>query len=187
MHIINTRAVVIRVLILAILFAFVYPFLPDKQKWQIQASVGIPTADSLLSEYYDPPPADDAMQFSLETFFSIIANNRSVIDANDVRYVRVVDKIWGNGRLWEIHLKRGAIERLEEHLKAQPDADLLVSLGDDWHAPYDISLQDIRSPIYVDPALWSTEPYFVTTVLEGWYERPYMGGPGMTIPIPGMM
>ncbi|GAB4326531.1 MAG: hypothetical protein Kow0074_21190 [Candidatus Zixiibacteriota bacterium] len=187
MHIINAKVIILRVLILAILFAFVYPFLPDKQKWQIQASVGIPGADSLLAEYYDPPPADDAMQFSLETFFSILAGNKAVVDANDVRFVRVVDKLWGNGRLWEIHLRRGAIDRLQDYLHSTSDTRLKVSLGDDWDAPFDLAANDVRSPIYVDPALWSSEPYFVTTVLEGWYERPYMGGPGMASPVPGIM
>ena len=187
MHMINARWFIIRFLILAILFAFVYPFLPEKQKWQIQASVGISGADSLLAEYYDPPPDTDAMQFSIETFFTIASGNRQIVNAHDVRYVRVVDKVWGSGRLWEIHLRRPAIQRLREYMQANPSASLVASLGEDWDVPLDIPRSEIHSPFYVDPAQWSDEPNFVTAVLEGWYVRPYMGGPGMSIPIPDMM
>ena len=187
MHLINTKVILIRVLILAILFAFLYPFLPDKQKWQIQASVGLPSADSLLAEYYDPPPVDDAHQFSMETFFSVMSGNQRIVDANDVRFVRIVDKIWGNGQLWEIHMRLNAIERLQKHVRANPSTRLKASLGEDWDVSLDLTLRDIQSPLYIDPALWSEEPYFVSSVLEGWYERPFTGGPGMTIPVPGMM
>ena len=181
MKLINERVLILRIVVIAILFSFVYPFLPDKQKWQIQSSVGIPGADSLLAESYEPPPTDGAMQFALETFFSIKDGSQRIVDANDVRYVRIVDKLWGQGKLWAVHLRHNAIEKLKTRLKKNPATKLMAAL-DDSPVPLDVDLRDIRSPLYIDPGLWTDDPYFVTAPLEGWYERPYMGNPAATVP-----
>ena len=47
MRFFNVRAIILRVCVISILGAFVYPFLPAKQQWQIEAALGSSEADSL--------------------------------------------------------------------------------------------------------------------------------------------
>jgi hypothetical protein len=166
MSLINPRTIVIRVIIVAILFAFVYPFLPVKQKWEIQAAFGSREADSLLWEYYQPP-INGAQQFALEFQFAIHSDSRQLVGRHDVRYVELGDKLWSRAKQWVVHIRQDAVERLDAQLQERPGEQLWVELQHDWRAP--LNLPAAGSPLYIDPGLFSSDQYFAGSVLESWY------------------
>jgi hypothetical protein len=170
MSLLNPKTILIRVLIIAILAAFVYPFLPAKQQWQIQAAFGSSEADSLLGEFYQPP-LDGALQFAMEFPFKIGTDRRPIISRNDIRYVELGDKLWGRGQLWVIHLRLNALTELEDQIRSSPGEPLWVELDRDWRVPLDVARA--QSPLYIDPAGFSSDPSFARSVLEDWY--PPMG------------
>ncbi len=182
MRLINVRVLVLRLMVLAILVAMTYPFLPAKQKWQIQAAFGSDNADSLLNEYYEAP-VPGALQFSMEHQFRIDASGRHLIDMSDVRYVQIADRIFGEGQLWAIHLRLDAIDRLRNQVQKHPDATLTANIDNAWDIPLDLPVAEVGSPVYIDPTRMSEDPYFVTSFFEPWYQRPYMP-PGATMPMP---
>lgn len=171
----STRAIAVRFAIIGLLSLFVYPFLPAKQKWQMQAALGGREADSLLKEYYQPPTSE-ALQFSLERDFAIFANDKRVADVNDIRYVELAEKVWGEGRVWSIHLRRDAVDRLQNLLKSNPDITLWAVLDGYSKARYDRPAGEIGSPIYIDPTAFGYEDAYAMDPLEPWYSRPYMLG-----------
>ena len=181
MQILNPRIMILRLVVFAILLAMTYPFLPAKQQWQVESAFGSSEADSLLNEYYEEP-TEGALQFSLEFSLEIRTVSRTLAYANDIRYVTVADKVWGEGKLWSIHLRRHIVEKIEEHMSEHPDESIYVVLDNDWEWRVELDLPEARSPIYVDPAGFSTDPYFVTSVLESWYHRPYLPGSAMIMP-----
>ena len=183
MRLINERVIVLRIMILAILLAMTYPFLPAKQKWQIQAAFGSDIADSLLNEYYEAP-VPGALQFSMEHDFHIKAGTRRVVEMNDVRYVQIADRVWGEGQLWAIHLRLDAIDRLRDQVRDHPDVTLTANVDNAWEIPLDLPVEEVGSPVYIDPTWMSDDPYFVTSFFEEWYQRPYMP-PGAMYPGPG--
>jgi hypothetical protein len=183
MRIINEKVLVLRILVIAILLGFTYPFLPAKQQWQFQAAIGSDTADSLLNEYYEAP-VEGALQFSMEHTFELKAGDRRIADIGDVRYVKIADRVWGEGRLWAIHLRLDAINRLRDIVKEQPDANIVAVIDGEAQIPLDLPPTDIGSPLYVDPSYISTDPYYVDVFFEPWYQRPYIPGGMATIPFP---
>lgn len=166
MHWFNPRTIVLRFIVLGILAAFVYPFLPARQQWQVQGSFGSHAADSLLGEYYQPP-VEGAQQFALEFQFAIRNDTRQIIGRRDVRYVELGDKLWSRGKQWVVHLRQDAVERLADHLRDHAGAPLYAELEPDWKTR--IRIPVARSPIYVDPALFSDDEYFAHQALEDWY------------------
>jgi hypothetical protein len=182
MRIINERVILLRLLVFGILLAMTYPFLPAKQRWQIQAAFGSDMADSLLNEYYEAP-VPGALQFSMEHQFQIDAGARRLIDMSDVRYVQIADRVWGEGQLWAIHLRLDAIDRLRDQVRKRPDESLTANIDNTWEIPLDIPAGEVGSPVYIDPNRLSTDPYFVTSFFEPWYRRPYMP-PGAMMAIP---
>jgi hypothetical protein len=182
MRIINERVIILRLLVFGILLSMTYPFLPAKQKWQIQAALGSDSADSLLNEYYEAP-VPGALQFSMEHQFQINAGARRLIDMGDVRYVQIADRVWGEGKLWAIHLRLDAIDRLRDQVCNHPDESLVADIDDTWEIPLDLPAGAVGSPLYIDPTWMSDDPYFVTAFFESWYQRPYMP-PGAVIAIP---
>ena len=182
MRLINERVLVLRIMIFGILLGLTYPFLPAKQKWQIQAAFGSDSADSLLNEYYEAP-VPGALQFSMKHQFQIDASSRRIIDISDVRYVQIADRVWGEGQLWAIHLRLDAIDRLCDQVRKHPDESLIANIDNAWQIPLDIPADEVGSPIYIDPTWMSTDPYFVTAFFEPWYQRPYMP-PGAMMAIP---
>jgi len=181
MRLFNERVIALRLLTLGILLAISYPFLPAKQKWQIQAALGSDSADSLLNEYYEAP-VQGALQFSMEHSFQIDAGSKRVIDMSDVRYVQIADPLWGSGKLWAIHLRLDAIDRLREQVRNHPDITLTANVDNSWEIPIDLPSEELGSPVYIDPSWMSTDPYFVSAFFEPWYQRPYMP-PGAAFPI----
>jgi hypothetical protein len=183
MRLINARVVVLRILVIGILLGFTYPFLPAKQQWQIQAALGSDSADSLLNEYYEAP-VEGALQFSMEHNFALKAGTRRIADISDVRYVKIADRVWGEGRVWAIHLRLNAIEELREMVEKQPDVSVVAVIDGEAEIPLDLPPTEIGSPLYVDPAYVSTDPYYVDAFFEPWYQRPYIPGGMATIPLP---
>jgi hypothetical protein len=169
----STRAIVVRFAILGALSLFVYPFLPAKQKWQMQAALGGREADSLLNEYYEAP-APDALQFSIERDFALFADDSRIADANDIRYVEIAEKVWGEGRVWSIHLRRDAVERLQRTIESNPDISLWAVLDGAQKARYDRPPGEIGSPVYIDPAIFGYTDEYMSEPLEPWYSRPYL-------------
>lgn len=171
----STRSIGIRFLIIGILMVMVYPFLPAKQKWQIQAAFGDRTADSLLNEYYEAP-VDGALQFSMERDFAIFAGDKRVADVNDIRYVEISQRVWDTGRVWSIHLRRDAVERLSKMLRANPDMSLWAVLDGSHVVRYDTPIGEFGSPIVIDPGIFGYGDDFVYEPFEPWYSRPFMLG-----------
>ena len=168
-------------MVFGILLGLTYPFLPAKQKWQIQAALGSDGADSLLNEYYEAP-VPGAMQFSMEHEFQIQAGARRIIDISDVRYVQIADRVWGEGQIWAIHLRLDAIERLRDQVRKHPDESLTANIDSEWQISLDLPARDVGSPLYIDPAWMSADPYFVTAFFETWYQRPYMPATMIAVP-----
>ncbi|HUU46351.1 MAG TPA: hypothetical protein VM118_11530 [Acidobacteriota bacterium] len=166
MPLLNPRFIVLRLIVILILLAFVYPFLPARQQWQIKAALGSGEADSLLREFYEPP-VDGAQQFALELRFAIRSDARQIVGHRDVRYVELGDKLWGEGKQWVIHIRQDAQKRLADHLSNRPTERLWIELDRDWRAP--LELVTAQSPLHIDPGLFSGEPYFPGSVLESWY------------------
>ena len=181
MQILNPRALILRFVVMAILLAMTYPFLPAKQQWQVQSALGSNEADSLLNEYYEIP-VEGALQFAIEFNFEIRSDSRTLAYANDIRYVTAADKVWGEGKLWAVHLRRHIVEKIEDHMRDHPDETIYAVLDNDWDYRVALDLPEARSPIFVDPGAFSTDPYFVTSVLESWYQRPFLLGNAMAMP-----
>ena len=167
MPLLNPRFIMLRFIVIAILFAFLYPFLPARQQWQIQAALGSRTADSLLREFYEPP-VEGAQQFALEVRFAINSDARQIIGHRDVRYVELGDKLWGRGKQWVVHIRQDAQKRLAGHLKNHPTERLWVELDRDWRAP--LELASAESPLHIDPRLFSDGDYFPSGVLDSWFQ-----------------
>jgi len=171
MRMINVPMILSRLVVLGILGLFLYPFMPAKQKWQLQAAFGSKTADSLLWEYYRPPVVG-AMQFALEFPFAIrAADGRELANRRDVRYVELGESLWRRGEQWVVHLRRDAVDRLAKHLKQNPGTVLRVELDQGWGA--DFKLEEAQSPLYIDPRLFTDEPgSLVYQAIEDWYIVP---------------
>lgn len=168
MRLFNPRLIVLRLIVVVVLGGFVYPFLPEKQKWEIEASFGSPTADSLLNEYYNPP-VEGALQFALEIPFAIkTRDGQHLVQRRDVRYVELGEMLWRRGEHWVVHLRRDAVARLRRHVESQPGEPLLVVLDYNWEAP--LMLSEVRSPLHIDPRIFADDRSAITyEVLDSWY------------------
>ena len=77
------------------------------------------------------------------------------------------NKLWGYGKVWVVHLRRNALERLDKQINSSPGADIWVELDYDWRIP--ITIDSAQSPLYIDPIGFSDDPTFASSVLESWY------------------
>ncbi|MBI5869250.1 MAG: hypothetical protein HZB43_13350 [candidate division Zixibacteria bacterium] len=183
MHTINMRMVILRLVIFGILCALAYPFMPVKFQLQIRAALGSGTAEEQLKEYYGPPDqVPDARQFAMERQFAVTDGERQVVTTNDVRYVTERTLPGGMGKLWEIHLLPDGAHAIQRHLKNRPNKQLWIVLDEMKVKPAPQNDWGKGSPILVDPASFSDDPYFSMEALQPWYERPFMAPGAMAYP-----